>query len=157
VKPFKPEEALGVGCMATLVAITLGNVLTRYFTDESFAWTEEISIFLIVVMTFAGASSIAARDGHIRIEFFYDRGSAVRRRVLRLFSAAASVLLFGALAVMFCAMLVDEVRWGETSMGLGVPRWWFTAAVPPLCFAIAIRAGIAGWRAWRAPPVDDGR
>ena len=153
-RPVKPEEALGVACMAALVAITLGNVFTRYFTDESFAWTEEISVFLIVVMTFAGAASIAARDGHIRIEFFYDRGSPARRRVLRLFSAGASVLLFGGLAVMFAAMLVDEVRWGETSMGLGVPRWWFTAAVPPLCLAIAVRAGIAGWRAWRVPPHD---
>ena len=53
-------------------------------------------------------------------------------------------------------MLVDEVRWGETSMGLGVPRWWFTAAVPPLCLAIALRAAIAGWRVWREAPNDDG-
>ena len=137
--------------MAALVAITLLNVLTRYFTDESYAWTEEISVFLIVVMTFAGAASIAARDGHIRIEFFYDSGSAARRRTLRLFSAAASVLLFGALTVMFAAMLVDEIRWSETSMGLGVPRWWFTAAVPPLCLAVTLRAALAGLRVWRLP------
>ena len=78
--PVRFEEALGVACMAVLVAITLGNVVTRYLTDESFAWTEEISIFLLVVMTLAGAASIAARDGHIRLEFFYDAGSARRRR-----------------------------------------------------------------------------
>ena len=74
-RPARIEEVLGVACMVVLVLLTLGNVLTRYLTDASFAWTEEISIFLIVVMTLAGAASIAARDGHIRIEFLYDSGS----------------------------------------------------------------------------------
>ena len=90
-RPAKFEEVLGVACMVVLVLLTLGNVLTRYFTDASFAWTEEISIFLIVVMTLAGAASIAARDRHIRIEFLYDGGSADRRRMLRLVSAIATV------------------------------------------------------------------
>ena len=97
----KIEEWLGVACMVVLTLITLGNVLTRYLTDESFAWTEEISVFLIVVMTLAGAASVAGRDGHIRIEFFYDRGSAARRRVLRLLAAVATVLVFAVLAVLF--------------------------------------------------------
>ena len=59
------------------------------------------------------------------------------------------MLVFAALAVLFGATLADEVRYAETSMGLGVPRWWFTAAIPPLCLAIALRAAWAGWRAWR--------
>jgi TRAP-type C4-dicarboxylate transport system permease small subunit len=152
---IKFEEVLGVACMAGLVLITLGNVLTRYFSDQSFAWTEEISVFLLVVMTFAGAASIAGRDGHIRIEFFYDRGSAARRRGLRLFSAVATCALFLALALLFGVVLVDEVRWAETSMGLGVPRWWFTAVVPLLCLAIAARAAHQGLRIARLPPDAD--
>ena len=28
-------------------------------------------------------------------------------------------------------------------MGLGVPRWWFTVAIPPLCLAIAVAARAA--------------
>lgn len=146
------EEVLGIACMVVLVLITLGNVVTRYVVDESFAWTEEISIFLIVVMTLAGAASIAARDRHIRIEFFYDGGDARRRRVLRLFSAVVTTSLFAVLTVLFSMTLADEVKWSETSMGLGVPRWWFTAAVPPLCLAIAVRAAIHGWSAWQGGP-----
>ena len=143
------EEVVGVACMAVLALITLGNVLTRYFTDQSFAWTEEISIFLIVVMTLAGAAGIAARDRHIRIEYFYDAGTPARRRTLRLIASAATALLFVALAVLFVATVAGEIRWAETSMGLGVPRWWFTIVIPPLCLAIAWRALQAGRRAWR--------
>ena len=134
--------------MAALTLITLGNVFTRYFTDESFAWTEEISIFLIVVMTLAGAAGVAGRDSHIRIEYFYDAGSPARQRRLRLLAAGATALTFFALAVLFAATVAGEIRWAETSMGLGVPRWWFTIVVPPLCLAIAWRAIQAGRLAW---------
>jgi len=138
--------------MVALTLITLGNVLTRYLTDQSFAWTEEISVFLIVVMTLAGAAGVARRDGHIRIEYFYEGGSAARRRRLRLVAAAATSLAFLALSLLFGATVADEIRWAETSMGLGVPRWWFTVAIPPLCLAIAARAAQAGWHAWRGDP-----
>jgi len=154
-RPAKVEEVVGVACMVVLVLLTLGNVLTRYFTDASFAWTEEISIFLIVVMTLAGAASIAARDRHIRIEFIYDGGSAQRRRLLRLVSAAATTLLFAVLAALFAITLADEVKWAETSMGLGVPRWWFTAPIPLLCAAIAVRAARWGLRVRRGDVADD--
>jgi TRAP-type C4-dicarboxylate transport system permease small subunit len=149
----KLEEWLGVACMVALTLITLGNVLVRYLSDQSFAWTEEISVFLIVVMTLAGAAGVARRDGHIRIEYVYVGGSIVRRRRLRLLAAVATALSFLALAVLFGATVADEIRWAETSMGLGVPRWWFTVAIPPLCLAIAARAAQAGWQAWREDPV----
>ena len=145
--PF--EEKVAVLCMAVLVVITLLNVVTRYLTDQSYAWTEEISIVLMVVMTLAGASGAMARDAHIRIEAIYDAGSESRRRKLRLLSAVVTALVFALLTVLFLRMVADEVRWAETSMGLGVPRWWFTAAAPVLTAAITLRALLLAWRAWR--------
>ena len=149
--PSKIEERLSVACMVVLVFITLGNVLTRYFSDQSFAWTEEISVFLMVVMALAGAAGAAARDAHIRIEYFYDRGSAARQRSLRLVSAAFTTAVFVVLALLFARTLMDEIKWAETSVGMGVPRWWFTVWVAPLCLAVAWRAGAVGWKLWRAP------
>jgi len=143
------EEKVAVLCMAVLVVITLLNVVTRYLTDQSYAWTEEISIVLMVVMTLAGASGAMARDAHIRIEAIYDAGSESRRRKLRLLSAVVTALVFMVLTVLFVRMVADEVRWAETSMGLGVPRWWFTAAAPVLTAAITLRALQLAWRAWR--------
>ena len=136
-------------CMAVLVVITLLNVVTRYLTDQSYAWTEEISIVLMVVMTLAGASGAMARDAHIRIEAIYDAGSESRRRKLRLLSSVVTALVFALLTVLFLRMVADEVRWAETSLGLGVPRWWFTAAAPVLTAAITLRALQLAWRAWR--------
>jgi TRAP-type C4-dicarboxylate transport system permease small subunit len=145
--PVVLEEGFAVACMALLVLITLANVLTRYFTDQSFAWTEEISIFLMVVMTLAGASAAAARDRHIRIEFFYEGGSAARRRLLTVAGALATGLFFLGLALLFSRVVADELRYGETTMGLGVPRWWYTAWMPLLAAALGLRCLGAAWRA----------
>ncbi len=148
------EETLSVASMALLVLITLLNVITRYATDQSFAWTEEISVFLLVVMTFTGAASAAARDQHIRIEFLYEAGSAERRQRLRVFAACCTALMFAVLAALFVRLMLDEIKWGETTMGLGWPRWWFTAVLPPLCALVAVRALLA---AWKQSPQEDAK
>lgn len=150
--PAAFEEGLAVACMVALVLITLLNVVTRYATDQSFAWTEEISVFLMVVMTLAGASAAAARDRHIRIELFYDSGSAARRQRLRIVGGCVTGLLFLGMALLFGRMVADEIRWGETSMGLGVPRWWYSIATPVLCAAIALRAFGRAWTAGAREP-----
>lgn len=148
--PVALEEGLAVACMALLLLITLLNVLTRYFTDQSFAWSEEISVFLMVLMTLAGASAATGRDRHIRIEVFYERGSTQRRRRLQVFGACLVALLFVLLALLFGRVVADEIRFAETSMGLGMPRWWFTIFSPLLCIAIALRSIGVAWAAARA-------
>ena len=149
------EERIAVGCMALLVAITLANVVTRYLIDESFAWTEEISVFLMVAMTLAGASAVARRDRHIRIEFFFVRrqadGSEAPRRGLHLFSTLTSSLLYLVLAGLFGRWVWDQIRYHETSMGLGVPLWWYGIVIPPLCLVLAARSFAAFLEVRRAP------
>lgn len=143
-RPVLFEEILAVACMALLVLLTLANVVVRYLTDQSFATTEEVSIALMVVMTVAGASAAAARDRHVRIEYFYETGSARRRRRLAMLSAIATCAFFVLLALLSARVVWDEYRYEETSMALGVPRWWYTVWVPVLCVAIAVRAaGVA--------------
>lgn len=148
--PVALEEGLAVACMALLLLITIMNVLTRYFTDQSFAWSEEISVFLMVLMTLAGASAATGRDRHIRIEFFYDGGTPQRRRRLKVVGACLVALLFVVLALLFGRVVADEVRFEETSMGLGIPRWWFTIFSPLLCISIALRSLGVAWTAARA-------
>lgn len=153
--PRRPpwEERIAVASMALLLAITLVNVVTRYLTDESLAWTEEISVFLMVVLALSGASAVGRDDRHIRIEFFLNRktpdGGERPRRGLKLFGAAITALTFGLLAALFLRWVADQVRYAETSMGLGVPLWWYGALIPPLCLAIAGRAVMVLWRTLR--------
>jgi len=138
--PVRIEETIAVGAMAVLVLLTLINVVVRYLTDESFAVTEEISIFLMVVLTMAGASAAVARDRHMRVEYFLETGSDARKRRLTALSAWATFAFFVVLTALLGRYVWDEFRYGETSMALGVPRWWYSIWLPLLSAAIALRA-----------------
>ena len=67
--PLKIEEVLAAATLGLVAVITFANVLTRYFSDISFAFTEEFSICLMVMMTLFGASVAVVRDRHMRITF----------------------------------------------------------------------------------------
>ena len=139
-KALALEDWLVVLIMAALALITFANVLLRYFTDTSFAWTEEISIFLMIVLAMVGGSSAVARDQHIRIEFFSGNGSAQRRRRLARLGALITALLFTVLAVLSVRLVWDDWRYEETSPGIGVPQWWYSMWLPICSVAIALRA-----------------
>ncbi len=138
--PLAIEDWLTVIIMALLALITFANVLVRYFTSASFAWTEEVSVFLMIVLTMVAASAAVARNRHIRIEFYADAGPARRQRALARFGAAMVLLLFTLIAVLSARVLWDDVRYGETSPGIGVPQWWYTMWLPLISAVIALRA-----------------
>lgn len=138
--PLAIEDTLTVLIMALLALITFANVVVRYFTSVSFAWTEEISIFLMVLLTVVGSSAAYARNRHIRIDLLVQRGSARRQWALARFGTAMVVVLFGMMAVLGARMVWDEYLFEETSPGIGVPQWWYTIWLPILSALIALRA-----------------
>ena len=140
VVPLAIEDWLTVIVMGLLALITFANVLVRYFTNESFAWTEEFSVFLMIVLALVAGSASVARNRQIRIEFFADSGPESRQRALARFGALMVFVLFALVAVLSMRMVYDDIRFGETSPGIGVPQWWYTIWLPVMSVAIAGRA-----------------
>ena len=147
--PLKIEDWLTVVVMALLACITFANVLARYFTNESFAWTEEFSVFLMIVLALVGGAAAVARDQHIRIEYFSASGSDERQRRLAVFGAAMVALLFLLVALLSVRVVWDDFRYGETSPGIGIPQWWYTAWLPVLSLVVGLRALGLMWRRGR--------
>ena len=134
--PLKIEETLAAAAIALLALLTFANAVVRYATDISFAFTEEFSLFLMVLMTLLGASSVMAKNGHLNISYLVDRLSARRRRWVRLGATAAAALTFALLAGLGAVMAYDEFRYEVTSPGIGIPTWIYTVWLPLLSLAI---------------------
>ncbi len=149
--PLQIEDWLTVIVMGLLALITFANVIVRYFTSQSFAWTEEFSVFLMIVLALVAGSASVARNRQIRIEYFADSGPASRQRALARFGALMVFLLFALIAVLSARVVWDDYRFGETSPGIGVPQWWYTVWLPVLSTAIAGRALGLFIRRGRAP------
>ena len=138
--PLKIEDWLTVIVMGSLALITFANVLVRYFTSQSFAWTEEFSVFLMIVLALVGSSAAVARDRHIRIEYFSGSGSMARRRTLARLGAVFVALLFALIGLLSIRMVWDDYRFNETSPGIGIPQWWYSIWLPILSLGISLRA-----------------
>ncbi|MBV6272720.1 TRAP transporter small permease [Alcaligenaceae bacterium CGII-47] len=136
---LRVEDWLTVLSLGTLAIITMTNVIVRYLTDQSFAWTEEISIFLLIVLTMSASSSAFVRMLHIRIELIADGGSPARKRRLGITADTITLLFFVLLTVLLGRMALDELNWGDTSPAIGIPTWWYTMWLPVLSGLISLR------------------
>ena len=143
------ERVVAALAMVAICFISFANVLVRYVSNYSFAFTEEYSTFLLVLMTFVGASVAVARNSHMRVGFFAEFGRRWRL-FCRIVARLASLLMFG-LIVWFGSWLTwDQYRFEELSAGLGVPTWIYTMWMPLLSLLIMARILFTWWQEWRA-------
>ncbi|AWJ93920.1 TRAP transporter small permease (plasmid) [Azospirillum baldaniorum] len=151
--PLAIEEALAAAAIAVMGLITFANVVTRYTTNVSLAFTEEYAIVLMVAMTLLGASVAVARDHHIRIGFLIDRFGPRGRLRAELLALGVTALVFGALVVLGTLMTIDEYRFEISSPGLGVPQWLYTLWLPLLSAVVTLRALGRAVRVVRRPDI----
>ena len=137
------------GTMGLLCLITMANVVVRYFTNISFAFTEEISIALMVVMTLTGAAHAFVDNKHIAITYFVDLLGPRGHRLARGLALIAALAMFTLLAWYGTRMAWDDFRFEVTSPALGIPQWIYTVWLPLLSALIVVRI-LGALRRWRA-------
>lgn len=137
--PVKIEEFCAAMAMALICCITFANVLVRYFTDVSFAFTEEFSIFLMVVLTLFGASAAFARNTHIRMTYLTDRLPRPMARAVELFIMALAAIMFAVMTWYGSFLFWDDWQFDTTSPGIGIPQWLYTIWLPLLSAVIFLR------------------
>jgi TRAP-type transport system small permease protein len=147
--PLKIEETLAGITIGLLALITFANVVVRYLTDFSFAFTEEFSVFLMLLLALIGSASVMAKNGHLNISYFVDRFREGTRRWIRIGSIGMVVVTFLLLALLGGRMAWDEYRFDVTSPGLGIPTWIYTVWLPLLSLAVLGRALGLMIRIWR--------
>ncbi len=144
------DEALGALAMALICAISLANVIVRYVTSSSFAFTEEYSVFLLVFMTFIGAAAAYAKGGHLRLSFFRDRMPGGLKGLCDGLAILSSLAMFALVIWHGGTLAWDNWRYEETSPGLGVPVWIYTIWMPVLSVWVVLRILLVARDRWRS-------
>jgi TRAP-type C4-dicarboxylate transport system permease small subunit len=137
--PVKIEEFFAATAMALICLITFANVLVRYFTDESFAFTEEFSVFLMVVLTFVGAAAAFAKNSHIRMTFLVEKFQPKIAHFIEIAVMVAAAVQFSIIVWYGFRLLLDDWKFDTTSPGIGIPQWIYTMWLPLLAAVIVLR------------------
>ena len=125
--------------MAASCLITFANVVVRYLTDISFAFTEELSVFLLVFLTFVGSAKAFLDGNQMAVTYFVDKAPGPWRRRWLLFALAMSALMMALLAWYGTRMAWDDFEMEVTSPGLGWPQWIYTMWLPVLSLLVLSR------------------
>ncbi len=116
--------AMGMS-MATIVGV---QVFSRYALNHSLFWSEEAARYLLVWLTFLGASVAYRRKAHPAIELLAARSGGTVKKV-------AQVLVHLASAALFVVMIVGGSRFAwfirlQISPALAIPKWIVLAIIP---------------------------
>ncbi len=143
------EEAGCAAMLGFMAALAFVNILARYLTNFSLAFTEEIEVSLLVWLTLLGAAAGFKHGVHLGLTFIVDRFPRWARRGLAVVTAALAVGLFLALIWFGIGQIRAEIRTATTSEALGIPQWIYTLGLPVGGAILIGRASQAMWRALR--------
>jgi TRAP-type C4-dicarboxylate transport system permease small subunit len=95
ISGYKFEDWFTFAVFWLLALDVFYQFFTRYVIQDSAAWTEEIARYLLIVVTFVGASMAVRRNTHIHVEFLYRYIPAGAGRVLSTLVDIVRVVLLG--------------------------------------------------------------
>lgn len=134
------EEILGSLLLAVMAVIAFVNVIVRYCTSFSFAWTEELTVNFFVWITLLG-TAVAFREGkHLAMNIVYEALPRAGKIFCLLFGFGVCLFFFGALTYTGVLEVIDEYDLDAISESMGIPVWWYTIATPLFSLLIIFRA-----------------
>jgi len=140
-QPIRIDHWIAAILLFCMAAIAFINVLSRYLFHFSFAATEEITINLFVWLTVVGSGIAFERGGQLGMVTLYNIFPKRFKRVIVLFSAGMSALLFILVDIYTIQAIKDELTlFHATSAALGIPVWIYYTGVP--IFSVFVFAGI---------------
>lgn len=139
------EEILGSVLLAFMVSIAFINVIVRYCSSFSFAWTEELTINFFVWVVMLGTARVFREGGHLGMTLLYDALPRGGRRLCHILSVLICLAFFGALCWAGTLEVMDEYELEVTSESLGIPVWWYTIATPAFSLLIIGRMLQRAW------------
>ncbi len=135
----KLEEYVCAALIMFMALLAFANVIVRYLTEQSLAFTEELVINLFVLVTLLGASIAFRRGAHLGITVLTDRIPRGTRKAVALLSAVCGTAIFCILLYHGVAMVIQEYKSEMNTYSMGLPMWWFGMAVPVGSVLVIIR------------------
>jgi C4-dicarboxylate transporter, DctQ subunit len=134
------ENSLLILSASIMSIIAFGNVLSRYFLDNSLAFTEEITINLFVLLTFVGAAVGVKNHSHLGFTLLFDKSNLKVKKILALATGLIIIAVFIIFAFYGMKMVQYQMQTGQTTPSLGWKQWVFTLGFPLGSILCIIRA-----------------
>ncbi|WP_404322773.1 TRAP transporter small permease [Cytobacillus firmus] len=135
-----------------MVIVVFLQVLFRFVLDQPLAWTEELSRYLLVWITFLGAGYAVSVKAHPSIELLFEKANQAVRRVLLALSTVLVVFFFYQIIVN--SFIFIERSMMQTSPALQVPMGMVYLVIPIASILFVINLLYITVSEWRKEASD---
>jgi TRAP-type C4-dicarboxylate transport system permease small subunit len=125
--------------MPALVVLVTLDVVLRYVFNAPLQWARDVNGVLLIISIFCAMPHAWDRAYHIRMEVFYSRFSATRRRMADVLSSVSGMIFFGFMAVQAARFVPFMIQTGETGEDWNFVLWPFMGVVSFCSFVMAAR------------------
>ena len=112
----------------TMTALVIVQVFCRYVLNHSLFWSEELARYLLVWLTFLGATVAYHRSMHPSINVVFRRlsksGQLINRRLIHFIS-----LIFFIILIWYGCSFSYFIR-AQTTPALSLPKWLIFSIIP---------------------------
>ncbi len=123
------EVSILVFCVAALGILLITNVLARTFF-QSIYFAEEVSKFLVMLMTFTGVSYGVRKARHIRMGAFLDAMPPKMEKIFIIIISLISAVVMAIMAWASWEYLLNAMSKGHMTPALQMPTWTFYVIIP---------------------------
>ncbi len=136
----KIEEYICAFLLFFMAALAFANVLVRYLTDGSLAFTEELIVNLFVWITVLGGAIAFRKKAHLGVELVVNHLPLRWQKAAVIFGGICSVALFVLLFNQGIGLVAQEYKNKMVTYSMALPMWWFGLAVPIGALMMIVRA-----------------
>ncbi|RDJ22310.1 TRAP transporter small permease [Bosea caraganae] len=141
------EDWFTLAAFWLMVGCVVLQFFTRYVLNDSFAWTEEIAIYALIVVVFLGSALCVRASRHIQVDFIYRYVSPGVGRALATFVDVVRIGFFGYatwLVYKYASLIPDEMM-----TTINVPKSIVFYAVVIAFALMTLRALHVAWQSLR--------
>jgi TRAP-type C4-dicarboxylate transport system permease small subunit len=120
------QSLLGLGIL--MIGVVAAQVFFRYVLNHSLFWSEELARYILVWLTFLGASVAYRRGTHPRIDLFVSRFGSRGARAIHVGAHLVAAAFF-CMLVIYGAQFAYFVRL-QISPALQIPKWTVMLVLP---------------------------
>lgn len=136
----KIEEYLCAALLFFMAGLAFANVIVRYLTSGSLAFTEELIVNLFVWITVLGAAIAFRKNAHLGVELVVNRLPVRWQKAAIVFGAICTAGLFICLFNQGIGLVAQEYKNQMVTYSMALPMWWFGLAVPFGALIMILRA-----------------
>lgn len=140
------EEATCVVLLVLMSLLAFVNVITRYFIQYSFAFTEEVEVACLVWLTMLGAAAGFRRKIHLGFDLLSIRFPNLGKNILLPLASTLTIFTVSVLIWFSVVQIRIEISLDTMTEALNIPHWLYTLAMPAGGILVILRVIEAAWK-----------